>query len=207
MIFGNKKDPVHEFFTSVIKMTAHSVGRPLAVSQASDLAHELLNGNGITCEEQLGVFVLVPIAYNAVRNWRGCSAGTCHSFFQYMRPFGWESLLPVDMLLQRPQSLFQAHFRMWEGVLRPEGIIPSAIQRECNDAEKHLSHMILHATTDLVYAQSGQNQSFAGRPSPLPLDVKTVLQGVVRLANQLETTEYFVTKEVDGLNRAVRELL
>lgn len=207
MFFGKQKDPVHEFFAFVIEMTAHSIDRPVTAAAASELARDFLAGNASSSEARLGVYVLIPQAYNAVRNWQGCGAGTCHGFWMRMRPFGWESLLAVDMLLQRPRSLLDAHYRMWEGVLRPEGIVPSAIQREYKEAEKYLSHMLLHATTDLVYELSGQNRPFAGRPSPLRSDVRDLLRAVVMEASQLETTDYFVTKEVDGLKRAAAGLV
>lgn len=184
-------------------MTAHSIDRPLPPASASDLARDFLNGNDASCAARLGVYVLIPHAYNAVRNWQGCGAGTCNGFGGRMRPFGWESLLAVDMLLQRPRSLLEAHRRMWEGMLRPEGIVPSAIQREYKEAEKYLSHMLLHATTDLVYELSGQNRAFAGSPSPLRSDVRELLRAIVAEARQLETADYFVAKEVDGLKRAV----
>ena len=113
MLFGKQKDPVHEFFSFVIEMTAHSIDRPVASASASDLARDLLAGNSGSSEARLGVFALVPQAYNAVRNWQGCGAGTCNGFLGRMRPFGWESLLAVDMLLGQPQSLLQAHQRMF----------------------------------------------------------------------------------------------
>ncbi|HRJ45350.1 MAG TPA: hypothetical protein PL105_25845, partial [Caldilineaceae bacterium] len=76
MLWGRQKDPVHEFFAFVIEMTAHSIDRPLPPASASDLARDFLNGNDASCAARLGVYVLIPHAYNAVRNWQGCGAGT-----------------------------------------------------------------------------------------------------------------------------------
>lgn len=61
--------------------------------------------------------------------------------------------------------------------------------------------------TDLAYELSGQNRPFAGTSSPLRSDVRDLLRVVISQANRLETTEYFVTKEVDGLKRAVAGLV
>jgi len=207
MPFGKQKNPVDEFFSFVIETTAHSIDRSVTSAGASELARDFLNGNFSSVEARLGVYVLIPQAYDAVRNWQGCSAGTCNGFLGHMRQYGWESLAAVDMLLGRPRSLLEAHQRMWEGVLKPKGIVPSAIQREYQDAEKYLSHMLLHATTDLVYALSGQNRPFAGRPSPLRADVREVLGAIVRQADRLTTADYFVAKEVDGLKRMVAGLV
>ena len=203
MFLGKKQDPVDEFFTLLITATAESFHRAVDKTRAAELAYSLIHDNGDECKQALGIYSLIPIAYNEIRNWRGCGAGTCHAFYLQMRLFGWESLVPVQMLLDRPASLSQAHFRMWEGTLKREGIVPSAIQREYMDAERYLSHMVLHATTDLVYTHTGSYRP--AQFGPVTSAIKTQLQTVVRKAEALNISDNFVAKELDGLKRAITQ--
>lgn len=202
MFFRQKTDPTVEFFSGLIALTAQSIGRPVEQSVATRLAQDLLARNSDSCVAVLGAYALVPIAYHAVRNWRGCSAGTCNSFYSQMRPFGWESLAPIETLLNRPVSVSQAHYRMWEGVLKPQGISLSGIKSEFEDAERYLSHMILHATTDLVYGQTG---SF-GNKTNMPVSAKVHLMAIVTKSDSMRFSDNFVLKELDGLKRAIQSV-
>ena len=207
MLFGKRVDPVEEFISLVIRLAAESIYKPLTADQAAELARAFVQGDYDPCEAYLEEFMLIPLAYEMVRNWKGCGAGTCDSYSRYMDNFGWASLVPIKALLGRPPELAQAHFRMWEQTLRKEGIVADAIRREFNDAEKYLQHMILHATTDTVSRLSGINQPFAGSPSPLPGEIRTLLRDILDRARRHPNQDPFVTKEINYLARGISRLI
>lgn len=207
MFFGKKADPVEEFMRLLIQEAAECIYKPVPPKHATELAHAFVQQEYGPAEAYLEEFVLFPLAYEMVRKWKGCGAGTCNSFSWHMERFGWASLVPIKVLLRRPPELAQVHFRMWEQMLRKEGVGAKGIESEFSDAEKYLQHMLLHATNDTVYRLSGQNRPFAGSPPRLPAEIRTLLQDILARARQQPSKDYFVTKEVDSLEHCFAKLI
>ncbi|MCL4862918.1 MAG: hypothetical protein KJZ93_26145 [Caldilineaceae bacterium] len=208
-MFFKKNNPPQEFLALVISFVAQAASRPMSQSLADSCAQALLNGDADRCEGHLGEFILAPLAYEMVRHWEGCGRGTCANFTYRMMPFGWPSLAPITLLLTRPPALAEAHFRLWEQTLRPEGIIAQGIRREFENAEKYLLHMLLHATTDTVYrlSEGGPFISTHERAAHVPFQAKALLRQTLGIASRLSGSDYFVSKEVDGLQRCAQELI
>lgn len=191
----------------LIQEAAECIYKPVSSKQAAELAQAFVQQDYGPTEAYLEEFILFPLAYEMVRKWKGCGAGTCDSFSRYMDRFGWASLVPIKVLLRRPPELAQVHFQMWEQTLRKEGVSAKGIESEFNEAEKYLQHLLLHATSDTVYRLSGQNRPFAGTPPRLPEEIRVLLQDILTRARQQPSKDYFVTKEVDTLTRCFAELI